>query len=269
MGWDGLQFLALLSVAWLTHFMITLGIDLSSMREGTAACMITWHKNSAVAASAASGCCDEKLYELIAEADAVGIDAPFGWPKDFVAAVADWTSTEWSTELRDRLQFRETDRVVRQHTGRLPLSVSSDRIALPAMRAMALLRQHKVTDRSGTKGFYEVYPAGSLYCWKLTCRGYKRLDDECLGTRNEILRNLRIKFPWLEAPDSYADTSDCLDALVASLTARAAVCALTVKPAGAQLNLARREGWIHLPKEDFDLKCVPESHLLRIRGQYI
>ena len=63
-----------------------------------------------------------------------------------------------------------------------------------------------------------------------------------------ILRSLRRKLPWLEAPDSYADNTDALDSLIASLTARAAAQGFTHRPgAGAQADLARHEGWIHLP----------------------
>jgi predicted nuclease with RNAse H fold len=227
--------------------MITLGIDLSSMPEGTAACSITWTNNQAIASPPAVGCTDDKLDAFISEADVIGIDAPFGWPEDFVAAVADWTADAWSKEQRNRFQFRETDRFVREQVGRWPLSVSTDRIALPAMRAMALLRRQGVGDRGGDGKFFEVYPAGSLFCWNLRCRGYKRVDAECAGFRQEILSELRTKLPWLDVPEAYAESSDTLDALVAALSARAAAQGLTAKPNPDQMATARREGWIHLP----------------------
>ena len=72
---------------------VTLGIDISSQPEGTAACAITWEPGRAVATTPGLACDDEKLTELIADADAVDIDAPFGWPADFTAAVAAWTVT--------------------------------------------------------------------------------------------------------------------------------------------------------------------------------
>lgn len=83
--------------------------------------------------------------------------------------------------------------------------------------------------------------------WKLRCRAYKKTDAECLGFRREILRKLRRKLKWLELPQGYADSSDSLDALIASLTARAAAQGLTIKPTYKQRRVARREGWIHLP----------------------
>jgi len=53
--------------------------------------------------------------------------------------------------------------------------------------------------------------------------------------------------PWLVVSDEYAETDHALDALVASLTARAAVQGRTLRPEIGQVDLARREGWIHLP----------------------
>src|SRR5436190_15722858 len=120
------------------------------MPNKTSACSIDWTLNSAQVKAPEVSCGDHKLHELIREADAVGLDAPFGWPEGFVRAVNNWTSETWSPELRNRLQFRETDRHVNQQVKKWwPLSVSSDRIALPAMRAMALLKHHRVTDKSG------------------------------------------------------------------------------------------------------------------------
>lgn len=229
--------------------MITLGIDMSSMPKGTAACSIIWHENIAEAMPPVCACTDDVLDALISKADVIGIDAPFGWPDDFVAAVANWTAVAWSPVGRDRFQFRETDRQVRKKVGHWPLSVSTDRIALPAMRAMALLHRHGVTDRSGDGRFFEVYPAASLYIWNLCCQGYKRVDAECFLLRSEILGGLRACFPWLEVSENFADSSDSLDALIASLTARAASQGLTIKPSSTQAAAAKREGWIHLPSD--------------------
>lgn len=108
--------------------MITLGIDLSSMPEGTAACRIRWMKNRALAEPSVPGCDDKELDRLINTADAVGIDAPFGWPEEFVQAVARWKRTVWSKDDRRRLQFRATDLYVQDQLKIWPLSVSTDRI---------------------------------------------------------------------------------------------------------------------------------------------
>jgi hypothetical protein len=81
----------------------------------------------------------------------------------------------------------------------------------------------------------------------LRCRGYKRKGEECLSFRREMLTRIRETLGWLSVPDGYSDTSDMLDALIASLTARAAVQGLTSTPTSSQSELARKEGWIHLP----------------------
>lgn len=229
--------------------MITLGIDLSSMPEGTAVSTIVWTANRARVAPPTINCNDALLDHMIRRADAVGIDAPFGWPRAFVDAVASWTAVDWSADGRNRLQFRETDFEVRKTTGRWPLSVSTDRIALPAMRAMALLQRHGVTDRGGDGKFFEVYPAGSLNCWELPSRGYKKITADSASLRVEILKALRERLPWLTVFDIYAESSDSLDALIASLTARTATQGLTAKPDPDQLEAARSEGWIHLPTQ--------------------
>jgi predicted nuclease with RNAse H fold len=228
--------------------MVTLGIDLSSQPANTAASVIDWANGNAVARPPRLHCSDGDLSQLIDSADAIGIDAPFGWPMEFVAAANDWPHDTWSQEGRDRLRFRETDRFVRATQSVWPLSVSTDTIALPAMRAMSLLKKHDVTDRSGDGRFFEVYPAASLRAWTMTSRGYKEAKKaECIDARHRILASLRIAMPWLVAPDDYAEDSDSLDSLVAALTARSAAQGRTLLPNPSQKAVAKREGWIHIP----------------------
>ena len=225
----------------------TLGIDMASRPKTTAACTVTWKTGRAIASPPIVNCDDEKLDELITGADAVGIDAPFGWPAEFTKAVAAWNFTSWNDNLRKRLCFRETDWQIQEDLGFWPLSVSSDRIALPAMRTFSLLHRHKVEDRSGDGKFFEVYPAGSLRKWDLPFRNYKKDSPEQKQTRKEILVGLQEALPWLEIPDACATTSHALDALVASLTVRAAMQNRTTHPTPEQTALAKKEGWIHIP----------------------
>ena len=228
---------------------VTLGIDISSQPEGTAACTITWESGRAIAQPPCLACDDDQLALLIAEADAVGIDAPFGWPTEFTAAVASWTIPVWNSDIRKRLSFRATDHRVHDVIGRWPLSVSADRIALPAMRTLALLHRHGVRDRSGDGKFFEVYPAGSLRQWRLPSRGYKQETAEQQRVRETILNGLRRAMPWLTAPDVCAATGDALDALIASLTVRAAIQGRTLRPNAEEFPQAQSEGWIHLPTD--------------------
>jgi Protein of unknown function (DUF429) len=142
---------------------------------------------------------------------------------------------------------------VREIVRRWPLSVSADRIALPAMRTFALLVRYGVTDRSGYGKFYEVYPAGSLSQWKLTSKGYKKNTDDHKQARESILAGLCKAMPWLVVPEAYATTGHGLDALIASLTVRAAMQGRTLRPRPEQVPDARREGWIHLATDFPDL----------------
>ncbi len=84
------------------------------MPKGTSACCITWEFDRVVAAPPVSGCTDESLDALVGKADAIGIDAPSGWPEEFAKAVTAWTAAEWSEDLRDRLRFRKTDLYVQE-----------------------------------------------------------------------------------------------------------------------------------------------------------
>jgi hypothetical protein len=222
---------------------------MSSQQERTAACVIDWERDRAVVREPQLGCNDELLDELIAKSDVVGIDAAFGWPILFTEAVQAWSFTHWNSDLRKRLCFRETDRAVSEELRRWPLSVSADRIALPAMRTFALLVRHRVTDRSGRQKFYEVYPAGSLIRWGLTSRGYKKDTDNDRQARKSILEGLCKAMPWLVVSQEFADTDHGLDALVSSLTVRDAKQGRTLSPRSEQTNFARREGWIHLPTD--------------------
>ena len=58
----------------------TLGIDMSSQPKGPAGCAITWEADKVVVMEPQLGCDDERLAEMIARSDAVGIDAPITVP---------------------------------------------------------------------------------------------------------------------------------------------------------------------------------------------
>ena len=72
----------------------------------------------------------------------------------------------WPGSSQRSFCFRETDGVVHRETRRPPLSVSSDRIAAPAMRAAGVLwvlaTSGMLVDRAGRGAVVEVYPAPRL-----------------------------------------------------------------------------------------------------------
>lgn len=239
--------------------MRTLGIDLASQPAKTAACEIRWDGERATVQRPLLGLTDGALLDLIARCDVVGIDAPFGWPRAFVAFVSRQHPDAaplpaWGPEWRDELRFRLTDRRVREALKLQPLSVAADKIALPAMRCAGLLATLGVTDRSGDGRVYEVYPAAALRVWGLASRGYK--DRRAPGRPSAanllaLLAALRRACPWLDLADGAADRcsrdDDAFDALVASLVARAAALGLTARPTAAETRQASHEGWIAVP----------------------
>ena len=222
--------------------MLTAGIDLASQPARTAVCLIDWSGPRVVEHRLVAT--DANLLALVAGADRTGIDAPLGWPVAFVRALRD---DAWP-EDRTPLVHRATDRWVRAETGKVPLSVSTDRIAYCAMRAAALLARIDGADRSGLAGpVCETYPDPSLARLGLraaTRASYKR---EAVDARRAIVDALP---PWLGGLDRAAcvASDDLLDALVCALVARAALLGRTVPPPAEVTDVAQVEGWIHLPQ---------------------
>lgn len=231
--------------------MLTLGIDLASAAANTAYCTLEWDSDRATVAELATGASDATLLAAHRCADAIGIDCPFGWPEAFRRLVAGQPpDAPWSTDRRDELRYRLTDHHVRRTVGRWPLSVSSDLIAVPAMRCQLLLHAMGVTDRSGDGRVWEVYPAASLRIWGFRPIGYKRRAGRAV--LKKLAASLRYRISWLRLPDPshaalLAECDDALDALVASLTAAAAKLGLTERPDSEAREIAAREGWIALP----------------------
>jgi predicted RNase H-like nuclease len=244
--------------------MRSLGIDLAAEPPNTAACEITWTAQRAHARLYADHLDDGRLLTLIETADKVGIDCPFGWPLPFVNAVAiHANAAAWpgrgqlGSRHRQSLRYRLTDKVVHQQVGIWPLSVSTDRIGVTAMRCAALLDAlaaagHPV-DRAGGGRVVEVYPAAALKHWGLPHQGYKKQEGAIV--RAQALDRLGAMIPTLILDgvtlDRCRQSDDAFDALVCALVARAAGLGLTTPPApGEQAKRAQVEGWIHLPISD-------------------
>jgi hypothetical protein len=234
----------------------TLGIDLASKARLTAACVVEWTTGAARVAELCEGLEDDALLRLIAQRPVtkVGIDAPFGWPQPFVAAVVEYTTSgRWPPVDRRALTLRATDQYAWAITGRQPLSVAADRIAHTAFRCAELLTKvgtEGPIDRAGSGLVAEVYPAAALAAWGLTFRGYKGVGG--LRTHAKLLLELQgACSPWLELHPEHqvllANSDHLLDAFVAALIARAVETASCVPIPDEHLEAAKTEGWIHLP----------------------
>jgi predicted nuclease with RNAse H fold len=237
-------------------WMITAGVDLSSQVAKTAACVIDWFDEHAKVVELTQGVDDDSISALIAKVDKLGIDVPLGWPIAFAEAVFGYSADgSWPTEYRHtenkNYRYRRTDLWVWNNLETSPpLSVSADRISLPAMRAAALLSHvSQSTARDGSGVVVEVYPAAALRRWGLRSRQYKRKENSV--ARRELVARLLTETLWLSIESSDVDlcidSDDAFDALVAALVARAAAIELVDPIPNEDLTSALREGWIAVP----------------------
>lgn len=156
---------------------------------------------------------------------------------------------------RAPLRFRRTD-IILQDPGSRPLSVSSDRIGVAAMRGariQALMAAEGIpVDRSGTTGrVIEAYPAAALRAWRLSSTGYKGRPNAEARRRlvDSVTERCGHLSPAVAACLDGCD-DDALDAFVCAVIARASLFGLTRPPSAEDLAVACREGWIHVPTAD-------------------
>ncbi|VXB87518.1 conserved hypothetical protein [Arthrobacter sp. 9AX] len=236
-------------------------MDLAAATKKTAVAVIEWSQGRARLAHLALDVADREIVELFGTTGMTGIDCPVGWPQALIPFLTGHLNFDGGPVLahdgiegRRLLAYRDTDRFVTARTGLIPLSVSADRLAHPAMRCAVIQARiaalHGPQPRDGSGKLAEVYPAASLKVWGLTARGYKGRGTSEAERLSVLLGTLREQAPWLDLAgheDRLAGSDDLFDAVVASLTARAAAVGRTAKPDGAHAEAARREGWIHLP----------------------
>ena len=246
--------------------MLSVGIDVASQDARTAICSIRWEDGRAENEPLGSpGASDSEIRHCIDSADRVGVDIPLGWPSDFVEAVVRhhrgeaWPADD-SAAAMTSLRLRETDRWLTLRARRPgeprarchPMSVSSNLIAIPAMRMARVLGP---VDRSGMGTVIEVYPAAALFVWGLPFRRYKGVQPDRRAVRHELVQRLRALTPWLRAAraedwERIKENDHELDALVAALVAKAKDAGLCDESYDATSHNARMEGWIALPLTD-------------------
>ncbi|MEY2698156.1 MAG: hypothetical protein RL720_112 [Actinomycetota bacterium] len=237
--------------------MLTAGVDLAAEPKGTALALTEWSAGSAVVRELHLGLSDDPIVDAAGRVDKLGIDCALGWPDNFIHFVTEQVNIDAASdfdggmEWRRSLAYRETDRHVREITGRWPLSVSTDRLGLTAMRAMGLLskiaQSGKAIDRTGEGLIVEVYPGASLRLWGFDTTGYRHSVE----SRAALLDALCSSATWFdpgECAQKMIDSCDAFDAVVASLATRAVAIGRSYRPDEQQRKLARVEGWIHLPQ---------------------
>ncbi|UJA22056.1 DUF429 domain-containing protein [Thermoleophilia bacterium SCSIO 60948] len=214
------------------------------------------------------GCNDAELVALARGRRKVGIDAPLGWPLELHEALADhaagraWSRPTSTRADRNRLAMRNTDFEVQRRTGRKPLMVGADWIALVAFRAAALCRRlgeetGRDIDRSGMRGLVcETYPAGLLHLsgehpggyGHAVAAGARRERRELILGALERREGLVVGAAGREEVVA-ADRSDRLDAVICALLAGMVAEGRTVGPPDELAAAAEVEGWIHLPRD--------------------
>ncbi|TAK27437.1 MAG: DUF429 domain-containing protein [Myxococcaceae bacterium] len=159
----------------------------------------------------------------------------------------------------------------------VPLSVAADKIAMAAWRCCALLdalatREVEVVTAAlgrpslanGRVRVFEVYPAASLAIWGVPREGYKAEGAAATDVRRAILTAIERAGAegWLQwAPDARercVATDHALDAFVCALVARAALLGLVEPVSDEDVEAARAEGWIAVPRRD-GLKSLLED----------
>jgi predicted nuclease with RNAse H fold len=240
--------------------MITAGIDLASQAYRTAACVINWDGGSAAVLRLVTHLDDAQMVDIIESAHKVGIDVPFGWPDKFVEAVS-WHAKDgsWPNSYdhahMEEYRFRATDRWLRDELKCPPLlSVSTDLISIPAMRAAAVLsRLPEKVALDGSGVVVEVYPALALRRWGFPSRGYKGKRGAELRTAM-INRLVELSSPWLHLQMDHQElciqSDDAFDAVISALVARASAEGLVERIPRPHAEEARREGWIAVPDSD-------------------
>jgi predicted nuclease with RNAse H fold len=238
--------------------MLTAGVDLAAENKGTALAVIDWSGPRAALTELRLGVGDDAIAEAATTVEKLGIDCALGWPDEFVSFVVahadhesiDAPAVDGGMDWRRTLAYRETDRDVRAKTGRWPLSVSTDRLGLTAMRCAGLLGRIQArgveVDRSGSGVVVEIYPGASLRLWGFDTTGYRVSE----AARELLLAQVLDAAPWLDLEghsELMVRSGDAFDAVIAALASRSAALGHYGPPAPQQLARARREGWTALP----------------------
>src|SRR5690625_1109248 len=121
---------------------VYVGVDLAAEPARTGIAVIREHsvQHRLVIEKARLGADDDALIEWVIAGTKTGVDVPLGWPQTFVEHVLAHSTglltgqTTSAIAWRRSMALRHTDLLIGERFGLRPLSVSTDRIAYPALR---------------------------------------------------------------------------------------------------------------------------------------
>jgi predicted RNase H-like nuclease len=249
---------------------LTLGVDLATEPRKTAACLISWPDDPGQRPQVdllRTNVTDDDILALADGATVVAIDAPFGWPRAWAAAVgAHRPGAAFAAEGSPAsLTRRATDAWVAQTLGIYPLSVAANLIGATAIRCARLVRRlgrHVDTGVRPQPPFIsEVYPAAALIRWGLSHRLYK--GRQLRASRELLVAELvRAGLPVaLSEGDRHSveSSDDALDALICALVARAIALGLTDDIPESLRTSGANEGWIRVPSPHASLLAIADT----------
>ncbi len=235
----------------------TISVDLSTDPKRTGLCLLAWSGGGRPAriVDLVAGATDENVVSIAQGADHIGIDAPFGWPKPWAAAVAahrpgDPFAADGSPA---KLTRRYTDEWIASSVGIRPLPVAANLIGATAIRCARLLAAFGMPVDAGEAvqpgSVSEVYPAAALKRWGQSFTLYK--GRQWREARLALVAAvIEAGLPVALTPTQRAAleaNDDALDALIASLVARAVALGLTDDCPLEARESCRSEGWIRVP----------------------
>jgi predicted nuclease with RNAse H fold len=197
----------------------------------------------------------DTLASWIREPALLAIDAPLGWPQPLGHALSQHRAgVPLDIPAAEDAFSRLTDRVVWKRSGYRPLDVGADRIARTAQAALRLIQEVRSrgpwdiplawAPGDAKVAMIEVYPAATLQARNLVPRGYKGFEHEHAHRRAELLEGVRSELTLEVTDEALLLTDHALDAVLCLLAGADFLRGEVVSPMAAELERARREGWI-------------------------
>lgn len=200
----------------------------------------------------------------------VALDAPLGWPDAMRTELATHSAGGPLAPRRQCMFSRTTDRFVRCRTGKKPLDVGANLIAMTAHWALEFLEQLREATGEGVplawepprgRGLtaIEVYPALALLALerdeeaRKRFDGYKKNGPSGSGARRCIWESLPAD---LRRDGGVPKTDHEIDAVLCVQIANEFLCGNCVTlPEPFPSDVVRREGWIWFSKDALQSSC--------------